>query len=61
MYDFNFERLDYNGGFEGLSELPAGEYLVVFTEYYDGSLEDPTAQTYDKILYENLFKLIIRS
>ena len=61
LYDFNFERLDYNGGFEGLSELPAGEYLVVFTEYYDGSLEDPAAQTYDKILYENLFKLIIRS
>ena len=61
LYNFDYERLEYNGGFEGLSELPAGEYLVVFSEYHDGSLDDPAADEYWKTMYENLFKLMIRS
>lgn len=61
LYDFNFERMEYIGGFEGLSNLPAGEYLVVFTEYHDGSLDNPNAEEYWKTMYENLFKLIVRS
>ena len=60
IYDLDFEKLDYNGGFEGLSALPAGEYLVVFTEYHDGSLKNPDAEEYWKTMYENLFKLIVR-
>ena len=61
IYDLDFEKLDYNGGFEGLSALPAGEYLVVFTEYHDGSLKNPDAEEYWKTMYENLFRLIVRS
>ncbi len=61
LYDLNYEKIDYSGGFEGLSDLPAGEYLVVFDELYDESLDDPTSQTYEKVMYENLFKLIVRS
>ena len=61
LYDFDYERLEYNGGFEGLSELPAGEYLVVFSEYHDGSLDDSAADEYWKTMYENLFKLVVRS
>lgn len=61
LYDLNYERLEYNGGFEGLSDLPEGEYLVVFSEYHDGSLDDPNAEEYWKTAYEDLFKLIVRS
>ena len=61
LYDLDYERLEYNGGFEGLSALPAGEYLVVFTEYHDGSLDNPDADEYWKTMYENLFKLMVRS
>jgi hypothetical protein len=53
IYDLNFEKTEYSGGFEGLSDLPAGEYLVVFTEYHDGSLADPAAEEYWKTMYES--------
>ncbi len=59
LYDMNYERIEYSGDFEGLSELPAGEYLVVFSEYESGEVSNP--QDYWKSHWENLFKLIVRS
>lgn len=59
LYDLNYEPLEYNGDFEGLSSLPAGEYLVVFSEYHSGEVDNP--QDYWKAHYENLFKLIVRT
>ena len=61
LYDLNYERMEYSGGFEGLASLPAGEYLVVFTEYHDTSINDPDAEEYWKTCFADLFKLIVRS
>ena len=59
LYDMNYEWIDYGGDFEGLSELPEGEYLVVFSEYESGEVDNP--QDYWKTHWENVFKLIVRS
>lgn len=61
IYDLDYNEIEYLGGFEALSDLAVGEYLVVFTEYHDGSLKDPNAKEYWKTCYEDLFKLIVRS
>ncbi len=58
IYDLNYEMIEYSGDFEGLSDLPAGEYLVVFSEYESGEVSNP--QDYWKSHWENLFKLIVR-
>ncbi len=58
LYNMNYEWIDYGGDFEGLSDLPAGEYLVVFSEYESGEVDDP--QDYWKSHWENVFKLIVR-
>lgn len=59
LYDMNYEWIEYGGDFEGLSSLPAGEYLVVFSEYESGEADNP--QDYWKTHWENVFKLIVRS
>ncbi len=59
LYDMNYEWIEYGGNFEGLSNLPAGEYLVVFSEYESGEVDSP--QDYWKSHWENVFKLIVRS
>ena len=59
LYDMNYEWIDCGGDFEGLSELPEGEYLVVFSEYESGEADNP--QDYWKTHWENVFKLIVRS
>ena len=59
LYDLNYESIEYSGDFEGLSLLPAGEYLVVFSEYESGEADSP--QDYWKSHWENIFKLIVRS
>ena len=59
LYDMNYEWIDYGGDFEGLSELPEGEYLVVFSECESGEVDNP--QDYWKTHWENVFKLIVRS
>ncbi len=59
LYDLNYEWIEYSGDFEGLSSLPAGEYLVVFSEYESGEVDSP--QDYWRSHWENLFKLIVRS
>lgn len=59
IYDMNYEWIEYGGDFEGLSSLPAGEYLVVFSEYESGEADNP--QDYWKTHWENVFKLIVRS
>ena len=59
LYDMNYEWIEYGGDFEGLSSLPAGEYLVVFSEYESGEADSP--QDYWKTHWENVFKLIVRS
>lgn len=59
LYDLNYDRIEYSGDFEGLSALPAGEYLVVFSEYESGEVSSP--QDYWKSHWENIFKLIVRS
>ncbi len=59
LYDLNYQMIEYDGGFEGLSSLAAGEYLVVFSEYQSGEVDDP--QDYWKSHWENVFKLIVRS
>ncbi len=58
LYDLNYEWIEYGGNFEGLSSLPAGEYLVVFSEYESGEVDNP--QDYWKTHWENVFKLIVR-
>ena len=58
LYDMNYEWIDYGGDFEGLSDLPSGEYLVVFSEYESGEVDNP--QDYWKTHWENVFKLIVR-
>ncbi len=60
IYDLEYNDIEYLGGFDKLSSLTAGEYLVVFTEYHDGSFDDPNAEEYWKTCYEDLFKLIVR-
>ena len=59
LYDMNYEWIEYGGDFEGLSSLPAGEYLVVFSEYESGEADSP--QDYWTSHWENVFKLIVRS
>ena len=59
LYDMNYEFLDDSKEFENLSDLPAGEYLVVFSEYESGEVNNP--QDYWKTHWENVFKLIVRS
>lgn len=59
LYDMNYEFLDDSKEFENLSSLPAGEYLVVFSEYESGEADNP--QDYWKTHWENVFKLIVRS
>lgn len=61
IYDLDYNEIEYLGSFEKLSDLAPGEYLVVFTEYHDGSLKDPDAEEYWITCYEDLFKLIVRS
>lgn len=58
LYDMNYEWIEYGGDFEGLSSLPAGEYLVVFSEYESGEADSP--QDYWTSHWENVFKLIVR-
>ena len=58
LYDMNYEWIDYGGDFEGLSELPEGEYLVVFSEYESGEADSP--QDYWTSHWQNLFKLVVR-
>lgn len=59
LYDLNYEWIEYGGDFAGLSGLPEGEYLVVFSEYESGEVDNP--QDYWKSHWENIFKLIVRS
>lgn len=58
LYDMNYEWIEYGGDFEGLSSLPAGEYLVVFSEYESGEADNP--QDYWTSHWQNLFKLVVR-
>ena len=59
LYGMDYEMIEYSGDLAGLSELPAGEYLVVFSEYESGEVWNP--QDYWKSHWENVFKLIVRS
>lgn len=59
LYGMDYEMIEYSGDLAGLSELPAGEYLVVFSEYESGEADSP--QDYWKSHWENVFKLIVRS
>ena len=59
LYGMDYEMIEYSGDLAGLSELPAGEYLVVFSEYESGEVDSP--QDYWKSHWENVFKLIVRS
>jgi len=61
IYGLDYNEIEYLGGFEKLSDLAPGEYLVVFTEYHDGSLDNPNVAEYWQTCYEDLFKLIVRS
>ena len=59
LYGMDYEMIEYSGDLAGLSDLPAGEYLVVFSEYESGEADSP--QDYWKSHWENVFKLIVRS
>ena len=59
LYGMDYEMIEYGGDLAGLSDLPAGEYLVVFSEYESGEADSP--QDYWKSHWENVFKLIVRS
>lgn len=59
LYGMDYEMIEYSGDLAGLSSLPAGEYLVVFSEYESGEVDSP--QDYWKSHWENVFKLIVRS
>ena len=59
LFGLDFQQLEYSGGWEGLSELPAGDYLVVYVEEYDGRGCDPEPREYAITVYECLFRLIV--
>lgn len=59
LFGLDFQQLEYGGGWEGLSELPAGDYLVVYVEEYDGRGCDPEPREYAITVYECMFRLIV--
>lgn len=59
LFGLDFQPLEYSGGWEGLAELPAGDYLVVYVEEYDGRGCDPEPREYSITVYECMFRLIV--
>ena len=59
LYDLDFQCIEYDGGWEGLADLPAGDYLVVYLEEYDGRGCDPEPREYSITGIECLFRLIV--
>ena len=55
LYGLDFERIEYKGGFEGLSALPAGDYLVVIYESYTNNSSHDSSE----VGYECLFRLVV--
>jgi len=59
LYDSNFGKLNIDVTWQELHLLPAGEYVIVFTEKNDTRNTDPDAETYWLTQFENIFRLVI--
>ncbi len=61
VYDLNFEVVQTyaSPGWNGLHLLPAGEYVVEFTETADSRNSGYEAETYSITQYESIFRLIV--
>ncbi|MBQ8408247.1 MAG: hypothetical protein IJY39_05225 [Clostridia bacterium] len=60
LYSLDFENLEYKGGLEGLSALPAGDYLVVIYESHETRLTNsPEKYASSTSGYECLFRLVV--
>lgn len=59
IYDTNFEHFETHSGFDGLHNLPAGDYVVVFFENTDSRNAQNQTETYWLSQYEHVFRLII--
>ena len=60
LYGLDFQRIEYSGGWSGLTDLPAGDYLVVYFEEYDSRGCNPEPQEYSIAGFECLFRLLVR-
>lgn len=60
LYSLDFESLEYKGSFDGLSGLPAGDYLVVIYESHEAKLTNsPEGYASSTSGYECLFRLVV--
>ena len=61
LYDLQYKEIEMDRlTLESLSDLTAGEYLVVITARYDGSGGDSSVKNYEINETDNLFLLAVR-
>lgn len=59
VFTVDFEKIDGQYTFETLSELSAGEYIIVFSEFTDTRAGDERIQDYELAAFDCVFKLIV--
>ncbi len=61
VYDMNLELLDSYGWLKPLSDLPTGEYIIVFREIEHGAIDSGSDYLGIELIneYECIFKLIV--